>query len=580
MRILLKKTKYHRFVWTFPYSTTYLNVARGLKDLHGWKKFSFTNETSVTGWAFSDAEILNKLVDTFPTIDIAPEVEIELGKEALYVQQRQQVVKVTKNVRNKVDTSFKVNNIKGELYPYQKVGVEFIEASHGRAIIADQPGLGKTLQALGYAMHKKFERTLVVCPASVKYSWRKEVEKWTKATSFVIDGSTVIRDIPPDAQFWIINYDLLKKHLQELCKVRFDFIVGDEAHMLKNVQAQRTKAFRTIAHNIPNVVLMTGTPLLSRPIELFSLLNIIDARAWNNYYEYARRYCNGHQSQFGFDASGASHMEELNEKIQSYFIRRRKEEVLKQLPPKNHIKLPVALDKDSQREYEEVEDNYAGYFIKESKGGGLGAGSAGLVKLNALRQITSKGKIHAAMDIIDSCIANNEKVLVFSSFVAPLKELHEAYGDVAVIITGEVAEKDRNAAIEAFQGDPNTKVFLGGYKSGGVGITLTEAENVIFLDYSWNPADHQQAEDRAHRPGAKAKTLNIYQIYALNTLDEKLEEVLTKKRKIFDKIIDGTDTVRSKKTPEAESMEEVVKYIVDRKNKRDEKKVTKEDIWV
>lgn len=451
-------------------------------------------------------------------------------------------------VREKKDTDFHIKGLKKELYPYQKVGVEFLTVSGGRAIIADAPGLGKTAQALAYIKYQKYERTLVVSPASVKFAWENEAKKWTGMSTVTIDSKTKLHEISADVNVWIINYDLLKKFLPELLKIRFDCLIGDEAHMIKSPSAQRTRAFVGIARHVGSVVMLTGTPLLSRPVELFTLLHIIDPKTWSNYYEYVRKYCNARQTRFGLDVSGVSNVDELYERIRRYFLRRKKEEVLTDLPAKNRIAYPVELSKDIAKQYDEAENNL-GEYLKAHSGKQPAAiakvmQAEKLAQLNILRQLCAYGKLPTAMDVIDSIIESGEKVLVFSSFVDPLQQLQDRYGKAAVMITGQTKVEDRGGIVEKFQQDAGVSVFLGGIKSAGVGITLTEASNVVFLDYSWNPADHQQAEDRAHRIGQK-NSVNVYQLYAKGTIDEKLQEIIERKQRIFDRLIEGETTPTS-----------------------------------
>jgi len=543
MKIVAEKTKYHRFAFYYDYNTQIVDFCRSLKDAFGWQHFSFEQEGTRKRWVFSQIPILETIVRMYPQADVDPQVRLMLLNESREARDHEERLKLTEKIRTLTDTDFRVKGLKGEPYPYQNVGMQFIDAANGRTIVADAPGVGKTLQALGYAVHRKFTRILVICPSTVKPSWETEVKKWTNMKSYILTSKTKEKDIPADAEVWICNYDILKKHINMLTKVRFDYIVGDEAHMIKNPTAIRTKAFRLISKHIPHVVLLTGTPLLSRPVELFSLLNIIDPKNWNNYYDYTRRYCDAKRTRFGLDVSGVSNPDELHEKIRTYFIRRRKEDVLSQLPPKNHIKFPVDLSPDAAAMYEEAESNLA-TFLMENKGKKAAEvaktmQAEKLARLNVLRAIITEGKMDAAEDLIDSIIDSGEKVLVFGSFVAPLKRLKEKYGDQAVIITGETNEDDRKNAVINFQEDDSVRLFLGGFKSAGVGITLTAAENVVFLDYSWNPADHRQAEDRAHRPGAQAQVLNIYQLHATGTIDTKLHGILEHKQKIFDRVIDG-----------------------------------------
>lgn len=566
MKIILDKSKYHIFGWYFDYSPQMIDFAKTIQEAFGWQAFSFCSEDNKKRWVFSDINILTTLTAMYPQCEVSDEVKIIAIRESNTFRNQQEMAMVVESIKNKKTTDFKVKGLKGEPYNYQNVGIEFLDASGGRAIIADQPGVGKSLQALGYAIYKNFARNLIVCPASVKFAWESEIKKWTNKTSIIIDGKTDLNEISFDTTFWIINYDILKKFYKELMKIRFDNLIGDEAHKIKNPTAQRTKAFRHISLNIPHITLLSGTPLLSRPIELFSLLNIVDPKSWPNYYDYARRYCNARQTRFGLDVSGVSNADELHGRVKKYFIRRMKEEVLSELPQKNRIPLPVELSPLELKEYITAENDLATYLLsvqgKTRSSVAKTLRAEKLAKLNVLRSIIAKGKVKTVTEIIDGIIESDEKVLVFSSFNEPLEMLSEEYKENAVKIVGDVAVGKRGEIVNSFQNDPNIKIFLGGYKSSGEGITLTKAQNVIFLDYAWNPSDHDQAEDRAHRPGSIAEYLNIYQIYAIDTIDEELEERLVKKRKIINRVIDGEIPVKE----EDDIIEKVMNGIINRRS--------------
>lgn len=566
MKITSDKSRYHRFSLYYDYSPDKVEFCRLLKDSFGWQKFSFNSDEGLKRWVFSDVFFVKLFVERFGS-DVQVDADvIRTWHHEEGIQEQTQTRQETMNeVREKKTTDLKIKGIDGELYDYQKVGIEFLMASGGRAIIADPPGLGKSVQALGYATHSKFDRVLVICPASVKSSWENEIYKWTKLSYVVIDSKTDLAAIPADTKVWVINYDILKKHLDTLLKTRFDLLVADECHLVKNHQAQRTKAIRALAKHIPHIVLLSGTPLLSRPVEMFTLLNMIDPMTWSNWYEYTRRYCGGHQGRFGYDAKGATNVDELHSLIKHYFIRRQKTEVLSQLPPKNRIDIPFVLDGDIANEYDAVEESLVRY-LREHKGKqpaeiAQAVQAEKLTQLNILRQLTALGGVKAASDLIEAVIDAEEKILVFSSFIDPLNQLQEKFNKNSVMLTGSTPVEERGEIVRKFQNDPNTKVFFGGIKSAGVGITLTAAQNVLFLDYSWNPADHQQAEDRLHRPGQEASSVNIYQLHAKGTVADKLQKVLKEKQKVFDRVIEGAEVP---KTSEKQSMNAVLDGLFER----------------
>lgn len=436
-----------------------------------------------------------------------------------------------------------IKGIKGNLYEYQKEGVEFLINSGGRALLADSPGVGKTAQALGYITHMGFDRTLVVCPASVKFSWENEVEKWTDLKSFIVGPKTDLKDIPFDVSIVIVNFDIVKKFFNEFMKYKWNCLIVDESHLIKNPKAIRSKVVKAIAMSVENVIMLTGTPVLSRPIEMFNMLSIIDSKTWNNYYSYATKYCEGKQGYYGFEAKGASNLDELNGKISKYFLRRTKK-VLPELPPKNYIEVPIDLPKDIRKEYELVEESLLQYLKKYKKEKTdkqivKSMQAEKLVKLNLLREINTKGKIQTVKEIIENILDAEEKVLVFSNFIEPLKQLHQEYSKNSVLFLGETEVEKRGEIVKKFQEDKDTKIFFGGMRSAGVGITLTAASNIIIIDLPWNPADVEQATNRPHRPSADYESLNIYTIKSKDTIDNFMEVLLDKKQKIIDKMIDG-----------------------------------------
>jgi SWI/SNF-related matrix-associated actin-dependent regulator 1 of chromatin subfamily A len=217
--------------------------------------------------------------------------------------------------------------------------------------------------------------------------------------------------------------------------------------------------------------------------------------------------------------------------------------VLKELPPKNFITVPIKLDKDADKEYSAAANDLADYLRqysgKQPPAIAKALAAEKLTQLNVLRQINALGKVNTAIELIDSIVDAGEKVLVFCSFVEPLERLRDHFGDKAVIITGKTPVEDRKEIVNQFKSNKKVQIFLGGYKSAGVGITLTEASNFIGMDYPWNPADLQQSIDRLHRPGQKANSVNIYQLSSIDTIDEDMKDTLDYKQGIFDQVIDG-----------------------------------------
>jgi len=543
MKIVAEQTRFHRFAWYFEYKPERIEFARTLKESFGWQNFSFVSEGAKKCWAFSQIQILETLLGMYPQVELDPKVKLIMAAESASMREKQLRTEAISDIKQKTDTDFKVRGLKGELYPYQKIGVEFLVNAGGRAMNNDPMGLGKSCMTIAYIKYMGFQRTLVVAPASIKAVWRNEVSKWTNLSTCVIDSKTDLRDIPSDVNVWIINYELLKKNLPELLKTRFDCLVADESHYAKSPKSIRTKALRQLSRAIHGLILLTGTPIMNRPIELWSLLNMIDPKEWGNYYDFARRYADMKRTRWGMDVSGSSNIDELSERIKRYFIRRKKEDVLSELPPKVFTDIPVTLDQDTQEQYDVAEENLAEYMStfagKQPKDVAKMLNAEKLTRINVLRALASDGKRAICTDIIDSVVSSGEKVLVFASFKKPLESLLSHYGDSAVLITGDTSLEDREAAVSAFQNDPRVTVFLGGYKSAGVGLTLTEAQTVICLDLPWTPGDLDQAIDRAHRIGSKHSSINVFRLMAEGTLDSKMAKMLDKKRSISERVLEG-----------------------------------------
>lgn len=422
------------------------------------------------------------------------------------------------------------------LMPFQIAGLEFLEIANGRAMIADEMGTGKTCQTLAYMqLHPEQRPAIVVCPASLKYNWRNECKQWldTDDTVQIISKG---KPVEITGDIIIINYDILGKHEPELLKANPQLIVFDESHKLKNHKAQRTITATRIAGMIPHVVLLTGTPILNKPVELFSQLHILDPEEYavTAFMPFARKFCDAKQVSIGggrvaWDMSGASNLDLLAQKLKTKMIRRTKEQVLPELPQKRRIPFPIECD--NMKKYEEQREAFKKWVIQNR-----GKDSANLdilPQIEYLKQMTVEGKLKAGIDFIkDTFIANETKVLIFCTHKDTINTLEEAFKEICVKVDGSVKDIDRQAARDQFQNDPSTLVFLGNIKAASEGLTLTAASNVVFFEFDWTPAAHDQAEDRTHRIGQTAFSVNCYYLIAEGTIDEFIMGMLETKRKI------------------------------------------------
>jgi len=547
-QIIKEKSKYHAYAFVFPFSFGLLEYCRKLKTTYGWRNFMFN-----TGrWRFNDLGFAVLIKKEFPDTQFTPEVEVLVEEYKQRKANEQAVAQSAQVIKTKKESGIRIDGLKLPLYEYQKIGVEFFVNNNGRALLADSPGCGKSAQALGYVVHEKIKKTLIVCPASVKYSWHSEVLKWTHLKPAVLSSKNkdaeVIQAIVEN-DVVVINYDILNKFIKILSSLEFSLMILDESHYCKTPTSIRTKNVKKIAERVPKILLLSGTPMLSRPVELFTSLQLVDPHNWTDWRAYTERYCGGFMDRWGWNTRGATNIPELTQKISHYFIRRTKDDVLSELPKKQYVNRFVDLDNDTRFKYDLALDSFEDYLreYKKKSEAQIESSMAAekIVKLNELREITTLAKLDYAKEIIDEIIDGGEKLLVFSCYNAPLEKLNEHYGASSYLLTGKTDEELRRIMIEKFQNDPSKKIFFGGIKSAGVGITLTAASSVLFLDYSWTPADHIQASDRVHRPGQTAKSVTIYQLVANDTIDSQMNEILTEKHAIITQVIDNGVSLES-----------------------------------
>jgi len=415
---------------------------------------------------------------------------------------------------------------------HQKEAIEKLVGSR-RFILADDMGLGKTTSTIIAALETGAKKILIVCPASLKINWEREIANYSDRTCFIAEG----KKFSTEADFVIVNYDILKNfHSKEdkenslLLQSKFELVILDEAHMVSNAQAQRTKLINDFVKNIKRVWLLTGTPMTSRPINYYNLLNIIESPVAQNWMAYAIRYCQGFQFRAGnrkvWNVTGASNLEELRDRTSKQILRRLKENVL-DLPDK--IITPVYL-RTSSKEYKDLMGEY--YEWLENKKEESSSLTVQFSKLMKVRKVIANEKVKDTIDFAQNIIDQGKKVIIFTNFTDTLQLIHNHFGKESVYLDGSCNKVQRQYAVDQFQENEKIKVFVGNLKAAGVGLTLTAAEVVIMNDLSFVPAEHAQAEDRAYRYGQKNNVLVYYPIFE-NTIEGVIYDILNKKKKVI-----------------------------------------------
>jgi len=434
-----------------------------------------------------------------------------------------------------------VPNLRGELFPFQKFGVAFIESRNGRALIADEMGLGKTVQALAWAqLHPELRPIVIVVPASLKLNWRREAFTWMSNPLIeVLSGTKPWRT---EGDVLIINYDILPEWIGELRRREPQILITDECHYYKSNTANRTKAIKALGKGIPHVIALSGTPIVNRPIEAYNALRLIDPELFRDPWQYAKDYCNLKHNGFGWDFSGASNTQRLHEILtKTVMIRRLKSDVLKDLPDKIRSFVPLQLV--NENEYEIAENNFIEY-LRATKGNDAAmraSNAEALASIEVLKQVAVKGKLEEALNWIENFLEADGKLVVFATHKFVIEAVMNRFLKVAVKIDGDTPMNHRQENIDAFQNDPNVRLFVGNIQAAGVGITLTAASNVAFLELPWTPGALVQAEDRCHRIGQK-DSVTIYYLLAAGTIEERIASLIDKKRLVLDAVLDGRVT--------------------------------------
>lgn len=554
-----------QFVIGFPYDA---ELVEEVKELPGR---SFDRE-SKTWLVPARHEALGPLVDfmAYRHFDYSGEVVALIEKLSAAYE---------RNVRasRARSSELEVEGLSGELMPFQRAGVEY--ALHARrTFIADQMGLGKTVQSLATVQAAGAFPALVVCPASVKLNWAREAAQWISSrTVEVLEGTA--GEGSAGADITLINYDILDAHADRLIGRDYSALILDESHYIKNRKVKRTARAKELARGPagsegPYIrLLLSGTPLLSRPEELIPQLEVLGRLGdLGGFWRFANLYCAAREGPFGWDLSGAQNLSELNDNLRaSCFIRRTKDEVLSDLPAKQRAVVPMELA--NAEDYREAEADLVSYMgecaandrrriaraiagfeaengrrpderersqlVLRVRGGAEARAEANeqLVRIGALRRMCALGKLDGVVRWVKEFLnSTDQKLVLFGAHREVVFAVAERFG--APSITGDDNAASKQAAVDRFQSDPGCRLLVANIAAGGVGITLTAASDVAFIELGWTPAIHDQAEDRCHRIGQQSSVTAWY-LLGFATIDGQIHDLIERKRLVVDAATEG-----------------------------------------
>lgn len=403
---------------------------------------------------------------------------------------------------------------------YQSYGVAWL-LEKSKALLADDMGLGKTVQMIVMLNESRKLPALVVCPASLKINWIKEISKWSNLSCCMINGSTWTAG---SEDVVVVNYDIVGKHSSVIKKRKFKTIICDESHYIKNEKTKRSIAVTDIAASSENFFAVSGTPIENRPKEFYTTLRLIDGKQFSSFWRYAMRYCGARNNGFGWDFGGSSNTGELNAILAgNYMLRRKKEDVLKELPPKQRFLVPIEIKNDS--EYYDVLNSDFDVEIE---------------RLQKLKRTAAISKFEKAIEWLSEQIDSGNKIVVFAMHHDLIDRIASRFSSICVKFDGRDSQKCREESVVKFQTDESCRLFVGNVKAAGVGITLTAASNVVFFEFDWVPGVNIQAEDRIHRIGQN-ESATCWYLVADGTIEEDIFSLLNSKKAVLDSILDGDD---------------------------------------
>ena len=478
-----------------------------------------------------------------------------------------------KNITPEIIPPLTPKGLKQELWEFQKIGIGFVESRNGRAIIADEMRLGKTIQALGWLQLRPVEKPiLIICDASAKLVWANTIINWLpeKGNKIQILQGRINNNIAKDTKFIIVNYEsLYQSQICDICEGKkvvfgkkclkckgkgkiaqlredikyFNFfaMVVDEAQKMRNITTYYTRIILNLGEQIPHVIATTGTPIENRPEEFYNIINLIRPNLFSTRWDFRKRYCGLYHDGYKWNYNGATNTKELHQILtETIMIRRLRKEVEKDTPEKVRPIVPIEFDENCKKEYKITSKTLA-----DMDEGSFNA----LAKYEHLKQITVQGKLKGVIEWIEEFLEEGkQKLIIFAIHKKVIAILQNYFKDISVVLDGSTSSKinkegtnDREKVEREFQTNPKIRLFIGNIQAAGKAICLDAANDVAFVEFSFVPGHHLQAEDRPIHMKKKGGHIFAWYLIAKDTIEEDIFAVLDKKCKVLGQILDGKD---------------------------------------
>ena len=431
-------------------------------------------------------------------------------------------------------------------FKFQLEDVKTIEGMGGRCLVGHEMGLGKSLISLLLAHRNQHLRPVViVCPASLKWNWSNQLTQHFNLMGSILETTNPNKHhVDKRRKFFIVNYDILKGWTPFLKSINPQLIILDESgSYLGNPRTIRTKQVRALCKDVPHILALSGTPFTNRPAQLWPTLNILDPDSFPSFWPFGIHFCGGKLGAYGWDFSGATNMKELHSILtSSLMIRRKKRDVLKDLPPKSrHI---VLVDIKGRDQYESEKDKFIGWLRKNVDDSGQIARKLKIerdAKMATLKRLAGELKLPSTIEWIQSFMEEtDEKLIVFGVHRSVLGELRKSFTHHA-FVDGSVSGSDRQREFTKFVKDKRTRLFLGNIIAAGTGWSATGCTTTMFAELDWTPGSHMQAESRTEgiNRGIKGVPSTNYYLLGKGTIEENMVGMLQGKQANIDTVLDG-----------------------------------------
>ena len=448
-----------------------------------------------------------------------------------------------------------LNNIQLPLFEYQKIGAGFLTITES-ALLGDEPGLGKSIQSLATTLIRNSKRTLIICPSSLKLNWKDEIQKWLKDKKVLeIDGDKKkrIELWEEESDYYVMNYELLLRDMEEILKKEWDFIIADEATRISNPKAKQSKLIKLIPAKYK--IALTGTPLNNAVQDVWNILDFCRPNILGSFWQFTSKYCD--KDRFG-GIVGYKNLNELKICIADNMLRRKKSEVLDELPDKLYETIYVKFDIEENKIYEAIKNEISSELKEYEINKVLNDRflSNALVKMIRLKQVTGSlelvsdhkfsSKTDALKELLKDILNNGSKALIFTQFSGMADILVRELAEYKPLLySGKVDNVTRKENVDKFQSNDENRIMIM-TSAGNYGLNLQRASYIIHYDLPWSIAKMEQREGRAHRIGQKTN-VTVFNLIVQGSIDEYVLKVLYKKQTMSEEILGDKERMRKVK---------------------------------